>query len=122
MDTATTELTNQQKMSQGLRELADFLDEHPDFKIREITINSYKTHREEFIACAQQLEPFEKSADEHYYSLTRMFGPIILNLYCDHSLVCTKRIVQKDVEEWDCPEHLLSGNGEKESVDATTRH
>ena len=113
-----TELTNQQKMSAGLRELADFLDENPDFadnNNREIIFYNYVCKQERFLELAQQLGPFEKDINDTYYTLQRTFGPIKVQVYCDRDLICTKRMVTKtiEVEEWDCPEHLLSNNGEK---------
>ena len=114
-----TELTDQQKMSAGLRELADFYDEHPEIcSDRKIIINHYVLNRAEFLDLAKHLKPFKKDPSDKYYSLVRMFGPIKLDVYCERDLICTKRMVTKtiEVEEWDCPEHLLSGNGKAEEV------
>lgn len=119
MDNATTELTDQQKMSQGLRELADFLDEQPIFLGTPFfsMLRLVKT-RNQFLDLAQRLGTFTKDVSDEHYNLNRMFGPIQLQVYCDRNVVCTKRMVTKtiEVEEWDCPDRLLSGNGEKESV------
>ena len=109
-----TELTDQQKMSQGLRELADFLDEHPALTPRGFTFYKSNRTREGFIDLAQQLGSFQKEVTDNYYNLNRHFGPITLQLYCDREVVCTKRIEMQEVEVWDCPEHLLSDNEKKE--------
>ena len=124
-DTQTAELTAQQKMSQGLRELADFLDEQPEFLGHPyFSILKNVDNREQFLDLARKLGTFEKEVSDEHYNLNRMFGPIKLQVYCDRDVVCTKRIVTKtiEVEEWNCPEHLLSGNGEKEVADATPRN
>ena len=123
-DDTINELTAQ-KMSQGLRELADFLDEQPEFLGHPyFSILKHVDNREQFLELARKLGTFEKEVSDEHYNLNRMFGPIKLQVYCERDVVCTKRIVTKtiEVEEWNCPEHLLSGNGEKESVDATPRN
>ncbi len=114
MDIETTELTDQQKMSQGLRELADFLDERPDFTPRTLTFHKSHRTREGFVELARQLGSFEKDVTENYYNLNRFFGPVTLQLYCEREVVCTKRIEMQEVEVWDCPDHLLSGNGKED--------
>ena len=119
-----TELTDQQKMSAGLRELADFYDEHPDFiSCSEHTFYKYTSGREVFIELAKSLGPFEKGNDGDNYTLFRMFGPIKLQLYCSRDLVCTKRMVTKtvEVEEWKCPGHLLSSTEKGGTSNATAR-
>lgn len=111
-----TELTDQQKMSAGLRELADFFDEHPEVHHSEkMTINHFVCNRDEFIELAKHLKPFKKDPNDKYYSLVRMFGPIKLDVYCNRDTICTKRTVKKlvEVDEWDCPEHLLSNNSKQ---------
>ncbi len=144
MDTATTELTDQQKMSQGLRELADFLDEQPDFPAPGINPTYiYCSSKEKLVELAKLFKPFKKSIDDMGdYVLTRDFGPLSIRLYTSRTNVCTRQVVGQewregeaakpaspategrmvDIYEYDCPEHLLSGNGEKESVDATPRN
>lgn len=132
METETAELTDQQKMSQGLRELADFLDEHPEFPsppIGAIYIRCY--NRAELVRCAKLFKPFEKSIDSGGdYVLARKFGPLSIKLYTSRANVCTRRVVGQEWEEgkpareategrmvdvlkWTCPDNILSDNGKE---------
>jgi len=114
-----TELTDQQKMSAGLRELADFLEEHPELASERVaTIHKSTWEKDKFLEFAQQLKPFEKDPNDAHYNIFRMFGPIKFEVYCARSLVCTKRMVTKtvEVEEWDCPK-ILSDNKQDEHED-----
>lgn len=106
----TTELTKQQKMSAGLRELADFYDEHPEFPVKAMWMYIYVINRKEFIGLAKQLGTFTKNVDGSDYQIVRRFDNAYVQVYASRKEVCTKRLVTKtiEVEEWDCPEHLLS--------------
>lgn len=123
------ESTDQQKMSQGLRELADFLDEQPEFPVPPFNAVYIHCHnKEQLVQRAKLFKPFEKSIDSsHDYVLTRKFGPLSVRLYTARKNVCTRRVVGQewkegveaspategrmvDKYEYDCPEHLLSDN------------
>ena len=134
MQTKPTELTNQQKMSAGLRELADFLDEHPKFRLPRLNRFYSVDTRDEFFELAKQFGPFTKSFDDDDFEITRWFGSIELTFFTSRENVCTRRVVGQewedgspakpategrmvDVVEWDCPDHLLSGHDGKETVE-----
>ncbi len=119
----------------GLRDLADFLEQHPDFPSlpldggSALTIMSYTLTREQLASMPRTLGGrWDKDADDTYYHLRRRFGPHQVQLYTSRGDVCERvqvgtRTVQQpapdappvpmvDVEvpvyEWRCPDSLLA--------------
>jgi len=116
----------------GLRELADFIDAHPDFGAYKQSYYIFTYNKEKFARLARQLGTAEKTECGDYYSITRWFGPHALQLTIGREMVCERvkvgtRIVAKpdpdaiakvptidveeDIYEWKCPESILAPSG-----------
>lgn len=108
-----TELTDEQKAYvKGLRDMADFLEERPEFIGTPIYVGTYiyKPSLEMMAAKTKALSPCNKVADDIIFSLERKFGPHKVKCYTNRDAVCEKRTVTKtiEVEEWVCPS-ILAG-------------
>ncbi len=106
----------------GLREFADWLEEHPDVRVDTIGIGStvYGATRDQVVAAARAGRKFDK----HFYGGTFMGtvafpGGVTYSVSSSREAVCTKRVVgretvmvpdpsapkiaeERDVVEWDC--------------------
>jgi hypothetical protein len=119
-----------QEWADGLREMADFADRHPDlFNSRGEKFNIFATDAKDFARKARALGKADKIQEGSFYILRRRFGPhmVDLNIFrkelCEKVLVGTKIVsrqdpeliaavpvieVTEDVYEWHCPESILA--------------
>lgn len=113
--------------SEGLRELADWLDQHPEQaeQLREIRALAFPSDTPEGVAeWARALGSAQKEyTGNDLFKLTRMFGPVELRAVVYRSAVCTRRVVgtrevvrevpdpaaplievteTEEIVEWDC--------------------
>jgi len=116
----------------GLRELADWIEAHPEMPRPGGTLTVYTLNsREEAAACLKALGTCQKEYTESNFYLSREFGPIKLTFMFYRSAVCQRRVVgqkqvgtqviparitpeeiipahTEDIVEWDCEESLLA--------------
>lgn len=125
-------MTTATEYAAGLRELADWVEAHPDIAPTEQeAIHVYHRHtREEAIAVLSALKPCKKEYKDTIFQLRRDFGPIILTYVFMRDSVCRKKVIgtkhveeqyippttypgtlikahDEDIVEWDCGEALL---------------
>ena len=97
---------NQASVADGLRQLADWYEEHQDTKAPFISIHLGYGQPEELVqrlaAMAKAFGTCRKDASEWSFSVVRDFGPIPVNASISRESVC-KRIVK-----WECPKSLLA--------------
>ena len=115
-----------QQVIAGLRDLARFLEDHPDVKVFPyIGMVVPFQDREEFAVTALALGRAEKKHDSHYFSLERFFGPyvryeafIACEKVCTRLVVGTRDVVEQvipahteEIVEWECHESLFDKKG-----------
>lgn len=104
----------------GLRELATFLEQHPEAPLPSDTLIVYLWGEESFKPAVKALGACEKKYSEYYVTVSRNFGPIKYGVQTSRETVCTKRVVGKklvperlvpsyyepeheeEIVEWDC--------------------
>ena len=87
----------------GLRELADFIEQHPEthnalgYNNLAVTINHPCNSRDEIVQTRRSLGGrWDKQESEDYFTIRRSFGPLAnYDLYASRRLVCEKRVVGK---------------------------
>lgn len=133
--------TDQQEtaeVAQGLRELADWIEAHPNNPAAQAVAHNMTTigtgtitfHRDEFRALATALGgERQKDADDNYVIVTRKFGPVLVRIEGYRESVCVPRVVgtvteevpahdaipaqpartiERDIIEWECPPVLAT--------------
>lgn len=118
----------------GLRELANWIESHPEISLPNDVIHNYALNtKEEAALCLRALKPCKKEYTEDFFKLVRNFGPIkVIHLF-NRDAVCQrvvtgKRIVQahldpgyvvpakmveaheEDIVEWRCGDALLDSD------------
>lgn len=96
---------------QSLRDCADFLEQHPAVKLPVscVSFNAFVDTKEELAAQAR-LTSWEKRWSGEWFSLSKTFGVVTLEINADRSLVCrrvvtgTREVPAKteEVVEWVC--------------------
>ena len=118
----------------GLRELADWIEAHPDIARPGTRFSVYPSNtKAEAAACLAALMPCKKEYSDECLYIVREFGPITLSFAFLRRSVCTRRVVgtkhvevhvipsrftaeqvieahDEDIVEWDCGESLLTAN------------
>ena len=122
---------NASEYAQGLRDLADWIEVHPEIELPNDSIYIYcKDTKEEAAKVLAALAPCKKNYSNEVFTITRLFGGITLQFIFLRSAVCTRRVVGKrlvpeqliqgrptevipeheaDVVEWDCEPILKEG-------------
>jgi len=93
----------------GLRELADWIEAHPelDGPRSDITVYSLDT-KEQAAAVLRALKPCTKRVSETLFYIERSFGPIKYQFAFNRESICKARIVgQKTIPEHTEPERLI---------------
>ena len=114
---------------QGMRDLANFLEENPDVKFDAYPGFTAFVKADELPVVARKIGAAEKVASDMFYSLRKWFGPICMDWTCDREQVCQKvatgtRVIPAEPErtvvlpakpereevvyEWKCPDSLLA--------------
>ena len=108
MDTETPELSNaQQEWLDSLREMADFLEAHPDLIEPYLSIICYrfcKGTREEFAKTALQLGASTKSSDATWFQVARKFGIHTIQVTQPREDICEKKVVGTEEIETEEPD------------------
>jgi len=95
----------------GLRELADFLEVHPNVPMPYVsTVNAYVRDREALQRVVREVGSVEKGADDNYMYVRRQFSGVSYEINIRRELVCAKRVVgtrtvpehTEEIVEWDC--------------------
>ena len=130
-------MTTATEYADGLRQVADWLEAHPDIDMPSNEIGCFSMNTKEQAArVLMALKPCNKVYGDSLFSITRQFGPIILRYYFNRNQVCTPRVVGTkvvparperlieatpehvvEVIEWDC-EPILPANATTEAVTA----
>lgn len=123
----------------GLRELADWVEAHPDKALPGKEINCYSLNeRGDAAAILSALKPCRKEYGDEMFYIRRDFGPITLSYVFYRAKVCVAKVVGKkviaevrepartielpekitpehteDIIEWDCSEPLLAPASEQ---------
>lgn len=113
--------TDRQECIAGLRELADFLDAHPEVAAPLYSSLLSRVNTREDLMAVAQIGGWKKVYEGEYFTLRRTFAGVTLDVYTDRTTVCRKvvtgqRVVParpectEDVFEWVCEEQsLLAG-------------
>jgi len=113
----------------GLRELADFLEQSKEFpSLCPTSFYVFAHEAEEISRLGRLLGPATKESDIAYFNITRYFGPHKLQVTGKHAQVCEAKVigkkivtrkvpiefreetVEEEVIEWKCPQ-ILGGKG-----------
>lgn len=106
----------------GLRELADFIEQHPQFvgALDYEKFHCFVGDEDEFTALVSELGGKRtKEASNDYFGVSRFFGPIEMYVYTNREQVCTATVVgtetvtvrdpnaplveiERDIVEWEC--------------------
>jgi hypothetical protein len=97
----------------GLRQLADWLEAHPEVPVPTYNQSSVAVEAADLPTIARAMGQAEKTAYGDYFRLSKRFGGVEYYCYTDRDAVCTRtkvgtkvipaqeaRVV--DVWEWDC--------------------
>lgn len=97
-------MTDQSKLStaESLRLLADWYEAHPDMPAPKVWVGG-GLGLEDARRIARALGAFDKGGDDMFFELNKSFGSLVLTVQFYRPHICTKRVVQKEVVEWDCP-------------------
>lgn len=134
------QLTAQQRFSEGLRELADFYDAHPEVKAPYTGTNFtiFGITKEDLPIYARAFGKAEKCFDAYSFQLSKSFGyEMKLRTYSSREEVCERvkigekvvpahtipaqeeKFVEEEVEavfEWKCPDAILKPQVEEKEV------
>jgi len=91
MTTTTTETT----LADGLRQLADFVETHPELgeRIGSPRFYLWSYTEADFKETNRLLGSFTKSSDINYLNAEKMFGPVMVQSTIGHAAICEKKVV-----------------------------
>jgi hypothetical protein len=118
----------------GLREIADWIEAHPEVEIPENNISCYTMNtKADASRVLRSMSPCKKEYSSELFQIKRKFGPITLSYVMYRKAVCVAKVVGKkvvpetrepartieipekvtpehteDIIEWDCTEPLLT--------------
>ena len=102
-------MTTAIEYANGLRELADWIEAHPELAApySDITIYSLDT-KEEAAAVLRALKPCKKRITDTLFCIERKVGPINYQFAFNRKSICKARIIgQKTIPEHTEPERLI---------------
>lgn len=117
-----TEAIVTESVTKGLRDLADFLDAHPDVRLNDPSHMVYVFSRDTLAAIAR-IGGWRKVYTNDYFNLVRDFdGGVSLQVFTDRASVCERVVVgtktvpavpehQAEIVEWVCEEASLLAGG-----------
>ena len=86
----------------GLRAMADWIEQHPRLPKLEAHITEGVYDKETLLRWVAELGAFQKQWDDSYLNLVKTFSPSVrLTVYINRERICSKRVV------WDCPDEGL---------------
>lgn len=106
--------TERRALISGLRDLATFLEDHPEIPTP-ITnpANAFVYGKEEMEKVVRVMGSVKKRVTEEYFFVQKAFGSVTLEVNCRRELICERRVIgkkiipaqpEREVEEvaWDC--------------------
>ena len=117
------------EFTQGLRELADLYERHPEMQCPGANLHLYLPYDTNIEHVRASVKAFAdggvvtkrapKDSLEFYYRLERTFaGGLKVELNIERSAVCKKVTKMQIVETWECPESLLDDGKESDEETA----
>ena len=117
------------EFAQGLRELADLYERHPELKASPAAVYLYLPYDTDSEHLRAAVKAFAdggvvtnrapKDSLEFYYRLERIFaGGLKVELNVERSAVCKKVTKMQMVETWECPDSLLDDGKESDEETA----
>lgn len=107
-----------QAFIQGLRQLADFLEQHEVIPVPEFerSIMVFIESAEAFKTYARHMGHAHKDFVEEWIQLRKTFGPITYTLTMERAKICTKTVIgmrdvpahQEEIVEWSCSDSILA--------------
>lgn len=97
-----------QTTAEGLRELADWYEAHPEVESPQVFIHIFELRGDaakRLAVVAKAMGTCEKSLDDYNLTVKRNFGPISLFAIVSRDAVCRKIVT------YDCPKSLLETLG-----------
>jgi hypothetical protein len=134
------QMTAHEAYANGLREMADWIESHPEFALPSTDLYNYALYtKEEAKALLSALKPCSKDYSDDLFYIRRKFGPVTLSFAFYRKEICIRRkvgekVVPKqeipqqivparvveehveDVYEWDCTKPLLELPEEMEAA------
>jgi len=125
-------MTTATEYAAGLRQLADWIEAHPEQPRPDAELSVYALNtKQEAAACLRALTPCKKEYRDELFQLSRMFGPLNLKFIFYRNAVCTRKVVgtkevgvevipsrvipeqiipahTEEIVEWECGESLLA--------------
>lgn len=110
------------KFIDGLRELADFLEQHAHAPVvKYASINGFAETKEELADIARRIGHAEKKVTGDWYMLEKKFAKYVTyGVNIERVKVCERKVVgtrdipahTEEIVEWECKESILAGGGE----------
>ena len=118
----------------GLRQIADWYEQHPDFPLPHLCDAGMDIFRvnsaDELAQAARTLGTVEKfTIGDALYGIRRTFGALRLQIIVDRAVVCTRRVVgieevpetvtpahTREIVEWDCHSLLKAEAADAEAA------
>ena len=128
-------MSNVTEYTKGLRDIADFIDAHPELGLPSSEISCYSMdEKKEAAMVLKAAAPCKKAYSDSLFVISKEFGPLTMKYYFNRKSVCTPRVVGVkvvpatperviqampehvvEIIEWDC-EPILSAVPQEEEV------
>ncbi len=122
----------QRELIDGLREFADFLEEHPEHPLFcGVQFDCFLKGKEELADVARTLGHAQKGGTRDYFYLRKKFGPVAVDYNVSREQVCQRVVVGEklipaqperieEVIEWRCADAILATPEEAEGADTAS--
>lgn len=106
---------NRAEFVAGLRQVADWLEAHPEVDHFDPCINIYTMNsKDEAVAVGRAFRTFEKTYTDDYFNIIKSFGAIQLRYIFQRGEICTKHVVgTKSIPDYYSPGHLVPAHDEE---------
>lgn len=114
-------MTNQEFV-QGLRELADLYERHPEMLVPNHQLYLYLPYSETPQRYAETVKALadggtvrkkgSRDKDDFYFGVARDFAALTVEFNIERQALCKKVIKMKAVETWECPDSILGLGGD----------
>lgn len=114
------------EFAQGLRELADLYERHPEMLVPNHNLFLYLPYSEQPARYAETVKAFadgglvskKAKPDDYYLCVNRVFpSGLSVELNIERSALCKRVVKMQAVETWECPDSIL-GLGEPDAETA----
>ena len=93
-------MTTHAEYAAGLRELASWIEQHPEIALPEQDLKVYALNtKEEAAAVLRALKPCTKKYTDEFFHIKRNFGPITYDVVFYRKEVCVRRVVGVETVE-----------------------